>query len=586
MRCAWLTLAMLSCGVVESSAPRRVGSPRSERLPLAQPCAITSGAVSIVLNPNETATVTLDGSNQLTVNGVVCGTATLGSTRRIDITVFDSGGPTDETVILDASSGFFATGSSTGGGIFIALGGGTSDGVQLIGRSTADVMIAGRSTTDTWAIVNQDTYKDLSLTGVERLTLTGAGGADLLSGTGLHPSWLRPTYFSTGLAAQLPLTLEGGAGNDALWGGEGNDILGGGDDDDTLAGGLGDDVSNGEGGNDTFDEGAASNGGDVFNGGLGTDTVRYAARVVPLTVTVGSNKNDGESAEADDVRADVEGVTGGTANDALTCSVPTGCALSGGDGADTLSGQSGNDTLDGEAGDDVIRGGPGDDTLRGGAGRDLLTYSERSAAVTVSLGDPGSLATNGGSSGENDSNEGFEDLSGGAGDDTLTGNGVDNRLSGGAGNDVLSGGGGDDVFDEGAAANGADRFDGGAGIDRVDYGARTAPLTVTLDGMANDGATLEQDDVASDVEAVTGGAGNDSLTGGPGAQLLDGMDGADVLSGLGGDDVLSGGPGNDTLFGGDGDDVLEDIAGGGSCDCGNGFDIAICDAPPASCEVR
>ncbi len=575
-----------SCGTTDSTPSPIVKMPRSERLPLAQPCAITNGVVSVVLNANETATLTLDGTNRLTVNGAVCSTATASNVTRINVTVFDPGTASDETVIVDLSSGSFSPGSSSGGGITVALGAGPGDQLQVLGGSGADALIAGRSSSDSWVSVNHDLFKDFSFTGVETLSLQGAGGDDVLSGSGLHPVWTRSSYFTTGLALQLTLSAAGGAGNDVLIGGDGDDVLHGDDDDDQLAGGLGDDVLWGDLGADTFDEGTTSNGGDLFNGGDGTDVVSYSSRVVPLTVTVGSQKNDGEAAEADDVRADVEGVTGGTANDVLTCSVSTGCVVRGGAGDDVLTGGAGNDTIDGEAGDDLVRAGTGDDTLVGGAGLDVLTYSERSSAVTVSLGEPGVAATGNGVSGENDSVEGFEQLVGGTGNDALTGNSLDNRLTGGLGNDTLTGGGGDDVFDEGAAASGQDTFIGGAGVDRVDYGTRSTALTITIDGAANDGAASEQDDVHTDVEAITGGSGNDSITGSGGAELFDGMAGDDSLSGLGGNDVLSGGAGNDTLLGGDGDDVLEDIADGGSCDCGPGFDIAICSSPPATCEVR
>lgn len=585
------TIALvLCCSCGTTDAPGASTGPttrlRSERLPLAQPCAITNGVVSVVLSANETAALVLDGSNQLTVNGVVCGTATSSNTNRVTVTVSDPGTASDETVIIDFSGGPFSLGKAGGTGFTVALGAGASDQLQVVGGAGNDVMLAGRSSADGWVIVNQDLFKDVSFTGVELLSLQGGDGDDLLSAAALHPSWARSTYFTTGLALQVPASLAGGAGNDVLTGGDGNDVLHGDDDDDLLTGGLGDDVLWGDLGADTFDEGAAANGGDVFNGGDGSDLVRYSARTSPLAVSVGSQKNDGETGETDDVRADVEGVTGGTANDVLSCAVSTGCVLRGGAGDDTLTGGAGNDTLDGEAGDDLVRGGTGDDTLTGGGGLDVLTYSERTAGVTVTLGEPGAPTTGNGASGEDDAIEGFEQLIGGSGDDVLTGNSLDNRLTGGAGNDALAGGAGDDVFDEGASSNGQDTFSGGPGLDRVDYGARSAALTITIDGSANDGEANEHDDVQADVEAITGGSGNDSITGSDAAEIFDGMSGNDTLSGMGGNDVLSGGPGNDTLLGGDGDDVLEDLSGGGVCDCGPGFDIAICPAPPATCEVR
>ncbi|MDX2012577.1 MAG: calcium-binding protein [Myxococcaceae bacterium] len=581
----WCALT-LSCGAPRPDAPPagRI-TPADETLALAQPCALSNNVVTVVLSANETATLTLDGTGALLVNGQACGAATQTNARRITVSVQSPGDATDETLVIDGTNGFFGLGSSTGGGITIALGAGT-DTVQLIGSAGADVLIAGRTTTDDWVIVNQDLFKDVSVTGVEALTLTGAGGADLLSGSGLHPTWLRASYYSSGLPTQRLLTLEGGAGDDTLVGGEGADVLRGGTEADALTGGAGADTLYGDAGDDLIDEGSAASGADVFNGGAGTDTVRYAARSNAVTVTLGSGANDGEPAEGDDVRDDLEIVVGSSGGDTLTCSITTGCTLRGGPGDDTLTGNSGADTLEGEAGDDVLRPGTGADTLLGGAGVDTVTYSDRTGAVTVTLGAPGVASTGNGAAMEGDSLTDLENVVGGSGADTLTGNSLANRLTGGAGADTLSGGDGDDVFDEGAAANGADVIAGGGGIDRVDYSARTTALTVSLDGTANDGAASEGDDVEADVERVDGGSGNDTLTGNADANELNGNGGDDTLSGLGGRDVLSGGPGNDSLAGGEGDDILEDIVDGGTCDCGPGFDIAICPSPGDSCEVR
>ena len=117
------------------------------------------------------------------------------------------------------------------------------------------------------------------------------------------------------------------------------------------------------------------------------------------------------------------------------------------------------------------------------------------------------------------------------------------RMTGGTGNDKLTGGGGDDVFLTDA---GSDTYAGGAGNDTVDYSARTAPLTVTLDGQANDGEAGEGDNVGTDEEVVVGGAADDSLTGDDSANVLLGGPGNDVLAGGAGADVLSGGDGVDT----------------------------------------
>ena len=114
---------------------------------------------------------------------------------------------------------------------------------------------------------------------------------------------------------------------------------------------------------------------DVFNGGAGTDIADYSDRAPAVTVSIDGTANDGEPGERDNVKTDVENVTGGSGNDALLGGAP----------ANVLSGGPGHDSLDGEAGNDVLDGGDGDDILAGGAGTDIVTYAGRVAPVTATL---------------------------------------------------------------------------------------------------------------------------------------------------------------------------------------------------------
>lgn len=156
-------------------------------------------------------------------------------------------------------------------------------------------------------------------------------------------------------------------------------------------------------------------------------------------------------------------------------------------------------------------------------------------------------------------------VNGGDGNDTITG---------GDGDDTLSGGAGDDTFKASATADGADVFAGDAGVDTVDYSARTGNLTVTLDGVANDGLASETDNVGVSVENVTGGSGNDTITGSNISNTLKGGDGNDTLNGGTGNadctldvDVLDGGAGDDTFTGGAAADC------GDTFTCGAGSDV-------------
>jgi Ca2+-binding RTX toxin-like protein len=153
-------------------------------------------------------------------------------------------------------------------------------------------------------------------------------------------------------------------------------------------------------------------------------------------------------------------------------------------------------------------------------------------------------------------------IDGGGGDDAIEAGrtSVYNEVFGGPGRDTLTGGPDVDYLDGGP---GADVLAGAGGVDRATYRDRFAPVTVTLDGIANDGEAGENDNIRLDVEDVIGGARADTLTGSATANHLYGLEGADVLNGLAGDDTLTGGLGADTANGGDGQDTFDQAGPGG-----------------------
>ena len=185
---------------------------------------------------------------------------------------------------------------------------------------------------------------------------------------------------------------------------------------------------------------------------------------------------------------------------------------------------------------------------------------------------------------------------GGTGDDSLGGSTLADSLDGGAGNDSLNGGSGtdsvvggpgDDTIDATGCsgspclADAADTYSGGDGVDSISYDHRAAAVTVTLDGVADDGTAGEHDNVATDIENVTGGDGGDTIVGTDAANVLSG--GSDyngqpnTIDGLGGNDVLTGGNGCcDLLHGGAGNDQLvAGLSGGGTLDGGSGDDMLV-----------
>ncbi|HYO11356.1 MAG TPA: calcium-binding protein [Tepidisphaeraceae bacterium] len=153
---------------------------------------------------------------------------------------------------------------------------------------------------------------------------------------------------------------------------------------------------------------------------------------------------------------------------------------------------------------------------------------------------------------------------GGDGDDTITSGGGSDTLDGGRGNDRIAGQGGADVYA------------GGEGADTADFAGHSAGVKVTLDDVANDGPVGGgepqpgdandptfifwpfQDNVASDIENLAGGDGNDTLTGDARGNAISGGGGVNVLSGGDGNDtIVSAASGVDDMSGGAGSDVAD-----------------------------
>jgi Ca2+-binding RTX toxin-like protein len=347
--------------------------------------------------------------------------------------------------------------------------------------------------------------------------------------------------------------FDGGDGNDTLNGGQADDTIHGGNGDDqifgdfggpgagsndTLSGDAGDDFVAGGKGNDTIDGGA--DGDSQLVGGPGNDTIN------------GGDGNEGFIAggPGDDT------LNGGAGDDDMYGDCDGSCGI-GGPGNDTMDGGAGNDSVRGEGGNDIVNGGAGDDfQVAGGPGND-----------TVDGGD--------GTDGYVPGGPGDDVVSGGAGDDYVVGDcgGYNDCGNGADGNDSVTGGSGDDFSD---ADGGTDTIDLGNGFDTVAYpnrvGSTTNPVSVTLDGAANDGAAGENDNVLNteDVQSYSC-CGNAA----PGGATIVGNAGTNSLQGADGNDTIDGGAGNDFLYGHEGDDTIN--ANDGFADrvsCGPGNDTA------------
>ncbi|MBL8935100.1 MAG: calcium-binding protein [Archangium sp.] len=516
---------------------------------LASACTFTAdgGVVAINLSAGEYALIARgslnDGGQSLNVNGTPCGNATPSSATRINITGSPDGG--SETVVIDYLGGTFALGSASSVGINIDLKNGASDALKIRGSSGVDNVLLATTTADAgsngvYAIavgINGTTnpgVKAISFTGVEALVVSTGPGDDVLRTAGQADAGVGGTPYGRTLSGTGPsVTFYGG------------------DDNDTLNGGSG-------------KTGSAV----TFAGGAGSDTADFSARTNDVSCTIGGGAVCGETSEGATIGTDVEVLSGGAGNDTLVCAAAVVCTVNGNAGDDAITGGGFDDTLNGGAGDDTIIPGGGDDTVNCGSENDTISYSDRSAAVTVVLGTGGAASTSngdsayaladGGTAAENDSITACENMIGGSGADTLTGNDFDNVITGGAGADTMSGGTGNDTFMMGAASDGSDTINGQGGEDTVSYGARSAAVTVTLNtstATTTNGAASENDSIVN-VENVICGSGADTVTGDSANNRIEGGGGNDTIDSAAGDDVIDPGAGTNAVTCGAGNDIL------------------------------
>lgn len=258
-------------------------------------------------------------------------------------------------------------------------------------------------------------------------------------------------------------------------------------------------------------------------------------------------------------------ILAGTALPAATADTPvavTGqpCTIVGTTGSDTLVGTDGPDVICTLGGADEVFAADGDDVIdatrsesgrfEGGVGDDRIFAPAEPASGRGGylIGGPGDDVLTGGA--------GQDQINGDAGNDVLRGGAGRDRLFGSQGSDVLRAGAGNDSLFGGP---GTDVLDGGPGRDWISYHARSVGVSVSLDGVADDGKPGELDLVGATIENVVGGAGPDRITGTASANGLFGGSGDDVLGGAAGDDLLSGSVGDDILRGGAGRDRCDHL---------------------------
>lgn len=150
----------------------------------------------------------------------------------------------------------------------------------------------------------------------------------------------------------------------------------------------------------------------------------------------------------------------------------------------------------------------------------------------------------------------------GDGNDELTVTGIAATVNGGPGDDRISFPNHRLTVDGGPGADFMRARDGG-----VTYADRTVGVSVSPDGVANDGEPGEGDDVGPTFDRIEGGSGDDEL------HAIDAPEFRTWIYGSSGNDRLFGGPGADELIGAGGDDSLLGAAGRDELDGGLGGDL-------------
>ena len=450
----------------------------------------------------------------------------------------------------DASTG--GDNTLSGGGGDDAIYGGSGD--DALNGDGGDDTLHGGAGGDT---LNGGAGDDTLIGGPGADSFTGGAGEDTVSYATAQDEKVSVDLTRTASAAPAdpnnPSHSDGdyfptGHGVENVIGSPRGDAITGDDGPNKLWGGAGADTLTAFAGNDTIDGGP---GGDSINGGVGEDTVTYENSDAGVRVTVNATTgNEGGEAEGDRLSR-VENLVGSDHNDRLF----------GDSGNNKLSGGAGDDRIVANAGNDRVEGGAGADTMDGDAvsaaesgyaaapvDSDTLSYASSSGAVTIDLSGQyavaasaeqqrGHYATGDGGDAAGDRFRGFENVTGGMGNDRLTGDGFNNILIGGPGADRLDGGapqtidsGADGVF--GTADDVMTIND----TDTVSYAGSTAGVTITfserrLDNRdvtigAGSGGDAEGDRLLN-IENVTGTAHDDTFIAGNLNQVFDGGENAE-----------------------------------------------------------
>ena len=199
--------------------------------------------------------------------------------------------------------------------------------------------------------------------------------------------------------------------------------------------------------------------------------------------------------------------------------------------------------------------------------------------VTIALGDQNdettftNFAATIGQSGQN----GNDTLRSGSGFTSSNGDGGDDTLIGSESSPPMA-------FTDMRGGTGADTFVGGAGDDGVSYSGATA-VSVTADGIANDGVAGENDNVGAGIHGIIGSDGDDTIAAGPVTNQIFGGLGNDSIDGGAGDDFIQPDSGDDVVDGGAGDDTILQSDGNDDWHGGEGLDTIALFSPGVPADL-
>ncbi|MGE3847331.1 MAG: filamentous hemagglutinin N-terminal domain-containing protein [Gammaproteobacteria bacterium] len=440
-----------------------------------------------------------------------------------------SGGSESDSFVLN---GFTLTGAIDGGANTDTLSGADNYTLTLANGGTSTLVSGGFSNVENLTGTAGDDTFDVG-TGSITGTLDGLGGDDLLTGSTSYTVTGSDTGAATGVTLWQNIeNLTGTNGNDSFTFNAGSALSGdargaSGTDTFTLAGNASAGQLIGGAGSDTFNLAGFTLTGQV-DGTAGDSDVLTGANNYVVTGT-----DSGTSTQVSGGFSNVENLTGTAGVDSFTFTA--GGQLTG--TADGL-GNADSFVLGGNASAGLLQGGAGDDSVDlggftltgavdGGANNDTLTGADNYTLTGANAG-TSSRASGGFSNVENLTGTGGADTFTFQGGSSLTGTaagggGADSFvLTGNASAGSLTGNGGDDTFDLGGATL-TGSIDGGSAGSDVLRGSDNYILTGV-----NSGTSSDVSGAFTDIENLTGTAGNDTFTvnGGTLSGTVNGLGGA------------------------------------------------------------